>query len=923
MREPEGLFVVLRSIVRESICMRTWGDAVIKSLFFLMLIYSLCITSGCASGGGNPPPPPVAATHFSVTPATAPTAGTAFNFTVTALGASGQMATSYTGTVQFASTDPQAVLPASSMLTSVTGTFTATLKTAGSQTITVTDANSLSGISTSITVSPGAATHFTVTGPTAASAGLQFFFTVTAFDAYNNIATNYSGMVHFSSSDGQAVLPPPSALTNGTGTFPATLKMITNATITAADTAATPPITGGSNPIGVVSNAATHFNVIGPGTATTRRPFGVSVTAQDAANNVSAGYSGTLQFTSTDSLAQLPASSPLTNGTGNFSATFENAGPQIITATDTVNTSLIGTSSIAVSAAAAIAITSAAPPSGTFGVTYGPSETEAFKCFSRTNCIPCGRSGCSGLRNCSTHSGYPCFVQRQIFDGFPLIATGGVPPYSWGASPMPPAPGLSVDSQSGEISGIPTSPGSYNVSVTVTDSGTPPATTTPASYSILINDPPPPVINGTPAPPSGAVNLPYSFTFTASSTAPPLMWKIISAGTPPPGTILNPDGVLSGTPTATGTSPFTLVAEDSFKQDSTPQAFTIQIFAHGFKPTGNMAGPRIAHTATLLSTGMVLVAGGTDGSGMPIATAELYDPAKGTFSMTGSMATARAHYASTLLCDLSTPPCNDKRVLVTGGLDINGNPLTSAELYDPSTGTFSPAGSMQFVHASHTATLLTTGKVLIIGWGPATAELFDPVTGTFKTTGSMLAARVSHTATLLKSGKVLVTGGIGEIGGAPGVLAESELYDPATERFSQTLGPLATARQWHTASLLTDGRVLVAGGMLDNAGKATATAELFDPTTQIFTTTKGPLATARDFQTATVLNDGTVLVTGGDDGTGTLSSAEVYDSIAETFSPTGSMATTRESHTATLLNDGTVLATGGAGGGEATAELYQ
>jgi large repetitive protein len=91
----------------------------------------------------------------------------------------------------------------------------------------------------------------------------------------------------------------------------------------------------------------------------------------------------------------------------------------------------------------------------------------------------------------------------------------------------------------------------------------------------------------------------------------------------------------------------------------------------------------------------------------------------------------------------------------------------------------------------------------------------------------------------------------------------------------------------------------------------------------MFTATKGSLATARDFHTATVLNDGTVLVTGGDNGNGTLATAEVYDPIADTFSPTGGMGSTRESHTATLLNSGAVLVNGGAGSGEATAELYQ
>jgi hypothetical protein len=111
--------------------------------------------------------------------------------------------------------------------------------------------------------------------------------------------------------------------------------------------------------------------------------------------------------------------------------------------------------------------------------------------------------------------------------------------------------------------------------------------------------------------------------------------------------------------------------------------------------------------------------------------------------------------------------------------------------------------------------------------------------------------------------------------------------------------------------------------MLDNAGTATATAELFDPATQLFTTTIGSLTTARDFHTATAFSNGTVLLTGGDSGAGPLASAELYDPTAETFSPADSMAATRESHTATLLNDGTVLVTGGSGDGEGTAELYQ
>jgi len=230
---------------------------------------------------------------------------------------------------------------------------------------------------------------------------------------------------------------------------------------------------------------------------------------------------------------------------------------------------------------------------------------------------------------------------------------------------------------------------------------------------------------------------------------------------------------------------------------------------------------------------------------------------------------------------------------------------------------------MVYVHASHTATLLNTGKVLVVGWGNVIAELFDPSAGTFTATGSMVEGRVSHTATLLSSGKVLLTGGIQGAPPATTVLAEAELYDPATGSFSQTLGSLATARQWHTASLLSNGEVLVTGGMVDNSGTATATAELYDPMTEMFTATTGSLTTARALQTATVLKNGTVLVVGGENANSPLATAELYDPTAGTFSTTGGMANTRESHIATQLNDGTVLVTGGSGSGPGTAEVYQ
>ena len=196
-----------------------------KKSLALVLICGLGV-HGC--GGGSTPPPFITATHFSVTPATsAPTDGTAFMFTVTALGDSGQMATSYSGTVHFSSTDGQAMLPADTTMTSVTATFSATLKTTGTQTITVTDTAMHTGTSSTITVKPAGATQLLVSPSTfTASTGTPLSFTVTALDALNNVATSYSGTVHFTSSDSQALLPASYTFTTADGgvhTFSVTL----------------------------------------------------------------------------------------------------------------------------------------------------------------------------------------------------------------------------------------------------------------------------------------------------------------------------------------------------------------------------------------------------------------------------------------------------------------------------------------------------------------------------------------------------------------------------------------------------------------------------------------------------------------------------------------------------------------------------
>src|SRR5207253_614196 len=167
-------------------------------------------------------------------------------------------------------------------------------------------------------------THFAVSAPSSATAGNAFSFTVTAQDQFNNTATGYTGTVHFTSSDGAAVVAGDSTLSNGAGTFSATLKTAGNQTLTGTDTA-TSSITGTSNTITVSAAAATHFSVSAPNSATAGSAFSFTVTAQDQFNNTAPGYTGTAHFSSTDGQATLPADTMLTSGVGSFSATLKTA----------------------------------------------------------------------------------------------------------------------------------------------------------------------------------------------------------------------------------------------------------------------------------------------------------------------------------------------------------------------------------------------------------------------------------------------------------------------------------------------------------------------------------------------------------------------------------------------------------------------
>jgi N-acetylneuraminic acid mutarotase len=334
--------------------------------------------------------------------------------------------------------------------------------------------------------------------------------------------------------------------------------------------------------------------------------------------------------------------------------------------------------------------------------------------------------------------------------------------------------------------------------------------------------------------------------------------------------------------------------------------------------TGSLSARRASHTATLLTNGLVLVAGGT-AAGVNLASAELYNPSTGTWATTTSLITARQEHTATLL--------PNGKVLVAGGL--NPGALSSAELYDPVAATWSSAGSMSTARYLHEASLLPNGKVLVTGGidtsgtlRTATAELFDPVAGTWASTISMNVGRDLHTSTVLPNGRVLVVSGIANSGGTP----TAELYDPAvnpaTGTWTTATGTLNFPRKFFTLTLLPNGKVLAAGGF-DTNFLAMTNSELYDPSTTLWTVS-GSQNVPRYDHTATLLPDGGVLLAGGYNTT-YLASAERYDPVSGTWSLTGSMITPRIYHTATLLGNGQVLVAGGGNtttNSLASAELF-
>ena len=330
-----------------------------------------------------------------------------------------------------------------------------------------------------------------------------------------------------------------------------------------------------------------------------------------------------------------------------------------------------------------------------------------------------------------------------------------------------------------------------------------------------------------------------------------------------------------------------------------------------FVATGSMTTARANHTATPLSNGKVLIAGGYNSIDGNLSSAEIYDPATATFSLTGSMTTKRADHTATL---------NDWEVLIAGGTWGPGVP-SSAESYNVATESFGNLQQMVYNHYGHTATTLPNGWILIFGgWKGDEGKVEYYFDGGFSPLSDCLDAREYHTATLLPNGKVLIAGG----DNLEKAISSADLYDNTGSGTCSATSEMWTPRESHTATLLPNGKVLIAGGY-NSIDYFLPSAEIYDPDTESFTETDS-MTTPRSEHTATLLPNGKVLVAGGWNFTdGSLSSAELYDPETSTFSPTGSMMVSRASHTATLLPNGKVLIAGGwiyADGALSSAEIY-
>jgi len=327
-------------------------------------------------------------------------------------------------------------------------------------------------------------------------------------------------------------------------------------------------------------------------------------------------------------------------------------------------------------------------------------------------------------------------------------------------------------------------------------------------------------------------------------------------------------------------------------------------------------------TVVVLKDGKALAAGGGVGQ-QGLAAAELFDPAAGVWMPTGALNQARRGHQAVLL--------PDGRVLVAGGIN-EGQLLASAEIYDPPSGKWSNTAPMNSPRLGNTLTVLANGNVLATGGTSAdtasgagggqtirpdgTAEVYNVAAGTWSSTaGTMSTPRFEHTATLLDDGRVLIAGGQGPpVSGNTAALATTEIYDVAVNSFRKS-NDMGDARFNHTAVKLPDRSVLVVGGAGGQNGDISlSTAEVFNPSDSSWSSA-GTLTNSRTGHTATAFNDGRVLVSGGESVTRgnrkSLNSAEIFSLDKREWRSAGTMNCPRSEAAAGLLNDGSVIVAAG------------
>jgi hypothetical protein len=374
-----------------------------------------------------------------------------------------------------------------------------------------------------------------------------------------------------------------------------------------------------------------------------------------------------------------------------------------------------------------------------------------------------------------------------------------------------------------------------------------------------------------------------------------------------------------------GSDLVTCTFTSSIDSTTSSTSATAAIVAIGSSSAGSMTTSRNQAFGAILPDGNVVIAGGVAVGqylNASLQTADLYNVSSGSFTPTGQLNVPRQSANAVTLSDGS--------FLVSGGISVNTIENT-AEYYDPASSTFKSVGDMTSARFGHTATLLNNGQVLLAGGDigssiTLSAELYSPASTSFAATGSMITSRVYGAAALLSNGSVLVVGGTSDNSQGNTVgLNKAELYNPTTSTFSAAPN-MPFGAEGLTATPLPDGTILIAGGDAGNGTVPTASAAIYDPAANTFTSV-GSMNTARTLHTATLLGNGLVLIAGGYTGsqyTNPTSSLELYDPSARTFSNAGNMTIPRVNQTATLLKTNAVLFAGGtnANGPTASAELY-